>query len=362
VIGWIWRRVRRLVKWSLIALVLLLVLLLTPVAYVEVACRGEAQPQTYRPLVTDPAFTRREASSYLTYPEWHIVFAYDGLAQALKTGDEYAFDYAPSINRFWGSACTLMRVAGEHGGADWNTRSMIHTIGVSFTAEMAAKALYEETIGRTTAWVRGQKKTPQDAAVAAMAVDYSKFLRQTPWYLYPFERESAKLWAAPVDQTIRGWERRLGIGLELEAKAAYAKVIARAVAATGQAPLVNRTIVAGIDAGALSRMADVKVIKVRPEGIEIETPRYDRFTRLLVELAGRGATIREIAGNDEIMVSLTVAERTSPSADPGSVLMRFKRDGMPGDRVLVNIKVANLAAFLRRHPLGDPGLEHIFDY
>ncbi len=31
---------------------------------------------------------------------------------------------------------------------------MIHTIGVSFTAEMIAKAAYEETIGRATAWLR----------------------------------------------------------------------------------------------------------------------------------------------------------------------------------------------------------------
>ena len=109
-------------------------------------------------------------------------------------------------------------------------------------------------------------------------------------------------------------------------------------------------------------MADVKVIKVRPEGIEIETPRYDRFTRLLVELAGLGATIHEIAGNDEIMVSLTVAEGVAVSVEPGSVLMRLKRDGIPGDRLLVNIKVTSLAAFLRQHPLGDPGLEHVFDY
>ena len=130
-------------------------------------------------------------------------------------------------------------------------------------------------------------------------------------------------------------------------------MIAGAVAATGEAPLVNRTIVSGIGAGALSRMTDVKVIKVRRDGIEIETPRYDRFTRLLVELAGLGATVHEIAGNDEIMVSLTVPEGAALSVDPGSVLMRLKRDGVPGDRVVVNIKVESLAAFLRQHPLGN---------
>src|SRR6188508_575444 len=128
-------RLRRIFKWSLVSLFVATLLLLAPVAYVELACRGDAATQTYAPLITDPAFQRREANSYLTYPEWHIVFAYDGLAQALKTGDEYGFGYVRSISNFWGSACALTRTASRHGGADFETRSMIHTIGVSFTVE-----------------------------------------------------------------------------------------------------------------------------------------------------------------------------------------------------------------------------------
>jgi hypothetical protein len=38
------------------------------------------------------------------------------------------------------------------------------------------------------------------------------------------------------------------------------------------------------------------------------------------------------------------------------------RSGVPGERLLVNVKVTDLATFLNAHPLGDPGLEHIFDY
>ena len=150
---------RRVLKWSLASLFVATLLLLSPVAYVELGCRGQVVTQTYEPLVTAPAFQRREANTYLTYPEWHIVFAYDGLAQALATGDEHAFDYIDSISSFWRSTCALTRVASQHGGADWDTRSMIHTIGVSFTTEMLAKAAYEETIGRATAWLRGPRKT-----------------------------------------------------------------------------------------------------------------------------------------------------------------------------------------------------------
>jgi hypothetical protein len=345
-----------------LAVAIALVLLLIPVAYIELGCRGEGGARAYTPLITDASFHRPEANSFLTYPEWHIVFAYDGLAHTLASGDEHAFDYADSVAGFWRSACTLMRAADAHGGADWGTRSTIHTIGVSFTVEMALKAAYEETVGRLTAWARGGTKTPQDRVVAEMAADYAAFLRQTPWYEYPFPRERAKLWAAPMDGVVRGWERRLGIGVEFTAKAVYARAIAGAVAATGKADLTIRSVVAGLDLAALAGIPDVQVVARRDRGVEIETPRYDRFTRILAEIAGRGGTILEIAGNDDIMVTLTASAGDASPIREGRVLLRLKRDGFAGDRLIVDLPVRRLAAFLRAHPIGDPGLEHVFDY
>lgn len=352
----------RVGKWPVAVLAVLLFLLFTPVAYVELACRGDAAAQSYQALISDPAFQRKEADTYLTYPEWHIVFAYDGLAEGLKSGDEHAFDYFASVAGFWRSTCSLMRVADAHGGAGWDTRSMIHTIGVSFTAEMAIKAAYEETIGRATAWWRGRDKTPQDKAIATMAVEYAAFLRQTPWYQYPFRREARELWAAPISGSVRGWERRFGIGLEFAAKAAYARVLGGAVAATAPAQLVIRSVVSGLQEPELSSVPGVKIIGARDGGLEIETPRYDLFTRILVDISRRGGTVVEIAGNDEIMVTLTLPEGADARLPHGAVIMRMKRDGFLSDRLLVDVKVPNLASLLRAYPVGDPGLEHVFDY
>jgi hypothetical protein len=356
----LWRRL----KWPLAAAAVLLCLLLAPVGYVELACRGEADPNArpYSPLLTDPASQRLEANTYLTYPEWHIVYAYDGLAEALKTGDEHAFDYASSVTSFWRSTCALMRVADAHGGADGATRGMIHTIGVSFTVEMGLKALYEETIGRATAWWRGPRKTPQDLAVARMAADYSAFLRQTPWYAYPFPREARALWAPPAGFSLRAWERRLGIGTEFMAKAAYAKVIEGAVAATEVAKLEIRSVIGGLDAAQLTAIPNVTVIGPRGAGVEINTPRYDLFTRILVAIATQGGTILEIAGNDDIMVTITVPAGSDARVAQGAIVLRMPRSGFSGERWIVDVPVRDLAAFLDAHPLGDPGLEHIFDY
>ena len=147
---------------------------------------GRQSGGPYRPIITDPAYQRAEANSYLTYPEWHIVYAYEGLAETLRAGDEHAFDYASAVAGFWNAYCPLNEAAQNHGGADAATRQTIYVIGVSFTIEMALKAAYEETAGRLFAWLRGLEKTPQDQVIAAQAAEYAAFLHQTPWYKYPF--------------------------------------------------------------------------------------------------------------------------------------------------------------------------------
>lgn len=148
------RRLLKIIGWLLAFPVVVILLLLSPVAYVETACHADPEPDSYKPLISEPEFRRPEANTYLTYPEWHIVYAYDGLAETLKTGDEYGFDYISSVRDFWAADCALTRIADRHGGADSQTRMMIATIGVSFTLEMGLKAAYEETVGRALALAR----------------------------------------------------------------------------------------------------------------------------------------------------------------------------------------------------------------
>ena len=355
------RLIGKLLKWIVIVLILGIIGLAAPIGYVEFACRAPVTNSPYTPLITDLAWQRREANTYLTYPEWHIVYAYDGLAEVLKTSDEYDFDYGASIWRFWESTCELTRVADSHGGADGPTRTMIYTIGASFTLEMALKATYEETVGRVFAAIRGPVKTPQDAAAATMAADYAAFLRQTPWYKYDFEKEVDALWAAAMTDPWRGWERRLALGGEWKAKTLYAQAIAAGVAATAPAKLTIRSVVTGIEAARLRDMGDVIVVSEGPDGIVIETPRYARFTEILVAIAKAGGEIREIAGNDDIMLTLTLA----PGQDyigPGEAIARLPRDGFMTERVLIDTKVSDLARLIASQPPGDPGLEHVFDY
>lgn len=347
---------RTLLRWLgglLLGLGLVVLALLSPVAYVELACRGTPVADAYRPLLP-PEHRRPESATLLTYPEWHIVHAYEDYAEVIRTGDPQDFSTLSSIRGFWSSFCAMTETAAAHGGADRDYQTMVHVIGVSFTAELLLKAAYEETLGRLASWVRGPDRSPLDELSARQASDYAAFLQQVPWYRWDFRSAAAELDAAATG-AFRDQERDSALGLEYRAKAAYARAIAAAVAATGGDELTMRSIVSGLSTGELGAIEGVTVVAERSEGVEIETARYAAFTRIARALAARGAEVVEIAGNDDILVT-TLAP--APTGDP-TVLAALPRQGHPDVRELRLIKVADLADLLRTE---GAAVEHIHDY
>jgi hypothetical protein len=333
--------------------VVLILALLSPIAYIETLCRPEGAPVTHNPLV-GPDWQRPEGRTLLTYPEWHIVHAYADYAEVIRTGDPHDYGFLSAITGFWSSTCALSKASGPHGGFPWETKQMVYTIGVSFTAELAQKAAYEETLGRLFTTLRGPTHSPLDDLSAKQAADYALFLQQTPWYKWDFTRDAAALDAAATD-ALRDRERRLALGLEYRAKATYAKVIEAAVAAVGADQLRLRAVVSGVPEATLAVLPDVQVITTLPQGVVIEAPRYRAFTRLAETIAADGGSFVEIAGNDDILFTMI----TDQPAAEGAV-HSVARQGNPDFRHLILIPVSRLADTLRGLPQG--ALEHIHDY
>ena len=343
----VWRWIKR----AVLLVLVLIIGLSAPVAYVETMCRSPVVASGYIPILPEPD-RRPESRTLLTYPEWHIVHAYADYAAVIRTGNPADYGYLQSISGFWSSLCSLSQTAGEHGGIDGPTRQMVYTIGVSFSAELLLKAAYEETLGRVATLIRGPAHSGLDDLSATQAADYATYLQQVPWYLWDFSRDAASLQAAPHPH-FRDSERALALGIEYRAKAAYARVIAAAVAGMEPDALTMRSIVTGITPGNLAQIDGVTVIAQRPEGTEIETARYRAFTDLAKVLAAQGIEFVEIAGNDDILYTEISDTETVPGA-----LHSFPRQGNPGFRHLVLVKVADLAQALRDRP----GIEHIHDY
>ena len=346
---WLWRQVRRLL---LVALVVVLGLA-SPVVYVETMCRGDATPAPSVPLSEE---TRPEIRTLLTYPEWHIVHAYDDYAEVIRTGDPHDFSFLRAIGGYWGSLCTLTEQSAALGEIDGPTRQLVHVIGVSFTVEMLAKAAYEETLGRVATWIRGPEHSALDTVSAEQAARYATFLQQVPWYRYDFLSDLAALRAAS-EGSFRDRERSFALGVEYRGKAAYAGVIGKAVAATGQDDLTLQMIVTFLPEDVLDASEGVRVLRRTDAGIEVETPRYRRLTALLAEWAGEGAQFVDIAGNDQIMFT-AISDRP---VEEGAIA-DLPRQGYGDTRHLFLVPVTELADWLRS--LSDRGLrlEHIHDY
>lgn len=347
----LWRWLKRV----LLTVVVLCLGLLAPVGYTETACRPTGTVTTYSPILP-PEHHRPESRTLLTYPEWHIVHAYEDYGRVIEAGDPHDYGFVKGIAGFWGSLCALSRASGQLGEVDVATKQMVYVIGVSFTAELLLKAAYEETIGRIFAALRGKTRASLDDLSAKQAIAYAEFLRQTPWYKWDFRQDAAALSKAAT-AALRDRERSLALGLEYRAKAAYAKVIAAAVAQTGADALTLRMVVTGLDAQTLGNKDAVTVVAPRDEGIEIETPRYRALTLLVKDLAGQGADFVEIAGNDQIMFTILSPE----AAYPGAIYSRA-RQGSRDYRHLVMVGVADLGDILRSLENGAVRLEHIHDY
>ena len=345
----LWRWLKRLVLGG----VILAVLLVAPVAYTEVACTGEDAGVPYEPIISEPEWQRAESRTLTTYPEWHIVHAYDDYAKVIATGDPHDFAYLKAITGFWTSLCPLVEASSAMGGFTQDSKMTIYTIGVSFTAELLAKALYEETLGRIATLVRGETRAPLDDISARQAADYAVFLQQTPWYKWDFDRDRVELSASAGD-SLRDRERNVALGLEFAAKSAYAQVIAQAVAGIGADELRIRSVVTGLNPLAFDAIGGVTVIENRAQGTLIETDRYRAFTNILADLAEEGAEFVEIAGNDEILFTIISDQPTAEGA-----LYSFPRQGYGDWRHLIVVPVRDLAQRLR----GVEGqLEHVHDY
>jgi hypothetical protein len=355
-----------------------------PIARNELSCMQprETGAESYAPLL--PAESRRNAvDTFLTYPEWSIVHAYEDFAAVTRQKGEENFGYIKSITGFWSNLCSLSEVASRRGEISLDMKATLYIIGISFAGEMAVKGAYESTIGRLTAWIRGPERTADDNFALKTADDYAAFLRQTPWYEFPFWPVLQAYWSNTEKgqpSVLRTAERRFALSMEYGVKGVYAKAIGM-MAAAAPAKLTIETVVTGLSRQQLEAGKDVTFLREIPEGSVVETPRYRAYTEFLQRVSTAGGNIREIAGNDRIFVTVISDGRKRDNPDgfifrseiPGSLgIERLARAALmfkaplqarPGaERLGLELPVPALVSFMRAAPALGLTFEHAYDY
>lgn len=360
------RVLSRWLKRLAIVVAVLVALAAIPIVYIETQCM-QAPRQSAAPYqsILQPPWKRNLADTYLTYPEWSIVHAYEDFAAVARTRGEADFAYLPSITGYWSRLCQVSRVASARAPVATDVKAMLYVIGLSFSGEMAVKGAYETTIGRFTAWLRGPTLTAEDQFTLRVNDEYALFLRQTPWYEFPFADVLKLFWAqTPMsgEHMIRKIERRVGMTMEWGVKAIYAKLIAQA-AALAPADLRIRSAINGLTDDDVAAEPRISIVERRADGSAvIETPRYRAFTDILLGLAARGRDVIEIAGQQEIFVTAIAPDAWTPPA-PAQSLFAAPLQARAGyaRRGLV-LPVPALAGFMREAAQAGVAVEHVYDY
>jgi hypothetical protein len=316
-------------------------------------------------IKTPPEHRRGEEQTYLTFPEWWIVYSSDNYAKYIKDNPPSGFPYFGEIGQFWGSYGEVIALTTDDK-YPFNTgyHVMILVIGTSLTVEYAVKAIYENTLGRLTEWT-SSAPTEEDTYAAHIAADYVNFIRVDPWYLYDFGKALTGIW----DKTgfsgpdkIRKIERKFALSFEYGFKAAYAWLIKLGTRASYDAPLpTTATLVSNAPATAI---AGLKSLHDDAEGKLLLLPRYQPFTTRAQSIAKAGGNFVEIAGNrGDILLTAIASSEAKYGFRQGKLLFTqpILIDSSK-QRFGIRVPVQELGDILRRLDSAGMTLEHIYDY
>lgn len=327
-------------------------------------------PATPEPAAPESPL-RTPDQTFLTYPEWFLVFSPDEYATYLQDRPPSAFPYGGHLGQLWSSYAAVSETVADRYPFNGGYHAMIVVIAGSTTVEYGIKGGYERTVGRTAEAFAGDVRTAEDQLAADVAREYVDFIEVTPWYAFDFDDRLRRLWSAPpkIDgtATLRSLERRYALTTEYALKAVYARVIAAGTAASYEAASPNTQVAFGASCIADAREIDGLEVLGEDDGTVTATvPRYRAFSVAAAALAEAGCTFETIAGNDgEILLSVMADARWTPGSIPATrtlFVQPLLTDPMHS-RFAVVTTVPQLSAVLQALEQDeDARVEHVFDY
>jgi hypothetical protein len=371
----IWHsRIVRLI-WLLISVGI--ILLVVSIIDIRMRCGLDAGMSSALPIATTSEsvkniqdnlkdYHRDEESSYLTFPEWYIVYSAHEYADTLRDKKPSSFPYLAASRQFWCSYNKVFEYTQENYAFNGGRHFMISVIGVSFTAENIVKGIYENSIGWITELVSGLSE--EDVYAQRVADDYAQFLHQIPWYEYPFGSKLTGLWKENSlfgKNVIRKWERKAFLTAEYSVKAVYAKIIKRGTRATYEpAPLQIMMRVKNFPNEITILEPRIKYIQqIDTDAHIIEIPRYEEFTSIVLMMAHSSVEFQDIAGNDAIFISV-IADRNWTYENQGVVkVFEMKVLTQPATkRVGLSIPISQLSNIISDIEASTAKVEHFYDY
>ena len=345
---------------------------------VWIACKVWEKTQATEPTSVDaatqaaiqkiPDYYRPESKTYLTLPEWYIVYSTDEYGTFLHEHRSGEFPYFRAVGQYWQSYVDVCHEIQGRYPFNGDSQFTDAFIGLSFTAENMLKGTYEGTVGRFTEWISSDTPTEEEIYAAQVAKEYGEFLHMTPWYFFPFREKLQGLWSQTSlwgPDPIRKWERKFELTLEYGGKALYGGLTnLGAKAAYGGADVEKiYAVTTGVKEDMLSDDLEV-VEKIGEDKQLIRITRFEYFSDTVPGLTARGVQIIEIAGNHEILFTFLGPQDADYNFENGEYLFDLPILTQPGlTRAGIKVRVADIGSFLEElkdNP--DIKFEHMYDY
>jgi len=313
-------------------------------------------------------YKRGEDQTYLTYPEWFLVFSPKEYAKFLKSNPSADFHYLNHIKQFWGAYFSIYKDIKNKYKFNTEYHIMINVIGVSTTFEYLIKFIYGNTIYLmvdTFSKIFTSNRTEEEVFGATVTQDYVDFIENTPWYEFDFIKSLKEVWNISFKKKniLKQVERKIAMSIEYSFKALYAYVIKKASEGSFDKPsleTVCKISKCKIKSANVKLISDIKTNK---NSILVALPRYQGFTTEAVNLALSGANFKEIAGNSDIIVLSIIVNKDTVDKYREKYSVLFKYDISTDEskiRYVLKIQISELSKFIRDNK--NDTIEHIYDF
>lgn len=323
---------------------------------------------THEKLQSMEGYLRSEEQSFLTLPEWYIVFSYDEYAAFLKNHSASDFPYFKSIAEFWNIYWNIYHTTKSLYPVNWEYHVMNAIIGTSYSAEYFVKGVYEDTIGRFTQWLSSGKPTEEDLFIQKTFQEYADFTHLRPWYEFPFARKLIEFWSDTSlwgENAFRKWERKLAFSHEYVVKSLYGWLLG--LASHGAYGPDENSIYLWLRVPSQNfTFTNPRVELVEKWGEDsqlVKIPRYEAFREPLISLSKQGVEFVEIAGNDDILITAIVPRNWTQDISHAQILFESSLAAYPSlKRIALKVPVKYLSQVLPSLEQAPVSLEHIYDY
>jgi hypothetical protein len=318
------------------------------------------------PIVTPPEHCRPPDQTFLTGPEWFLVFSPAEYADYIQHRPPSGFPFFGHIRQFW-QGYYQVSMASTQYPTNYGYHMMDLVIGASTTAEYGLKAVYEATLGRFSENLAGVPDTAEDRLSADVAQRYVDFIKVHPWFEFDFLTPLQSVWTETGlwgDKPFRKWERKYFLTSEYLAKALYGWILEKASHASYDTPIERTDVIVDGTLPAAGKWPEgVELAQQDADSALISAPRYQAFTDIAETLAGAGMGFREIAGNrGDILVTILSADGFQPDS-AGRLIYRQPILTKPGTwRFALVYQIGDLAPALRRFAGQGIEVEHVYDY